>query len=267
MTEILKAVLLGVIQGVTEWLPVSSTGHMILFDAFLPMQASTEFRSLFLVVIQLFSVLAVVCVYRRRLLPKKKGSGDRFRLWKRILVAALPAAILGMLLDDLIEETFYTPFMVSLMLIIYGVIFLLIEKRSKNSKFFEAEDIDTKASLKIGAFQALSLIPGTSRSGATVIGGLLAGADRPVATEFSFFLAIPIMLGASALRIVKYFASGDLLTGEEWLFLLVGGITAFLVSLVTVRFLSDFVKRHSFRVFGIYRILLGIILLILMNFA
>lgn len=263
LPEILKAVLLGVVQGITEWLPVSSTGHMILFDAFAPMNASNEFRSLFLVVVQLFSVFAVLLQYKERLFWGKQGKREKGRLWLRIFIGALPAAVAGVLLDDFIETQLYTPFVVAIMLILYGIILLLVEKIKKRDTKTKAEEIKISTAIKIGCFQTLALIPGTSRSGATIAGGMLCGVDRSLATEFSFLLSIPVMLGASALRIGKYFLSGDRLIFDEWLFLFVGGITAFFVSLLTVRFLSAFVKRHSFLVFAVYRILLGIILLFL----
>ena len=263
MPEILKAVLLGVIQGITEWLPVSSTGHMILFDAFMPMNASSEFRSLFLVVVQLFSVFAVLFQYKERLFLGKSGAKEKGRLWLRILVGALPAAVVGLFLDDLIEGLLYTPLVVALMLVLYGFVLLFVEKIKKNETKIKAEDLSMTAVLKIGCFQTLALIPGTSRSGATISGGLISGVDRSLATEFSFLLSVPVMLGASALRIGKYFLSGDCLIADEWIFLFVGGVTAFFVSLLTVRFLTAFVRRHSFFIFAVYRILLGIILLFL----
>ena len=236
MPEILKAVLLGVIQGITEWLPVSSTGHMILFDAFVPMNASSEFRSLFLVVVQLFSVLAVIMQYKERLFVGKGSLKEKKKLWGRILVGAFPAAAVGLLLDDLIEGYLYTPLVVSVMLVLYGIILLIFEKSNKYTKKTKAEDLEMSTALKIGCFQTLALIPGTSRSGATIAGGMISGVDRTLATEFSFLLSIPVMLGASALRLGKFFLSGDGLIPDEWMFLIVGGLTAFFVSLLTVRF-------------------------------
>jgi len=263
LPEILKAVLLGVIQGITEWLPVSSTGHMILFDAFLPMNASSEFRSLFLVAVQLFSVLAVLFQYKERLFSRKGQGEEKGRLWLRIVIGAFPAAVVGLFLDEFIEGYLYTPIVVAAMLILYGIVLLLVEKTCKSKTKKEAEDLEVSTILKIGCFQTLALVPGTSRSGATIAGGMLSGVDRSLATEFSFLLSIPVMLGASALRIGKYFLSGDRLVFDEWIFLFVGGFTAFLVSLLTVRFLTAFVKKHSFFSFAVYRILLGIILLFL----
>lgn len=264
MPEILKAVLLGIIQGVTEWLPVSSTGHMLLFDAFIPMNSSSEFRSLFLVVVQLFSVFAVLLQYKEKLFFGKQALTEKRSLWLKILVGSIPAALLGFLLDDLIDGYLYTPFVVSAMLVLYGIFLLLIEKMKKTIKKTKAEELTIGDAVKVGCFQTLALIPGTSRSGATIAGGMISGVDRSLATEFSFFLSIPVMLGASALRIGKYFLSGDRLISDEWIFLLVGGMTAFFVSLLTVRFLSSFVKKHSFSIFAIYRVLLGIILLFLL---
>ena len=264
MPEILKSVLLGIIQGVTEWLPVSSTGHMLLFDAFIPMNSSSEFRSLFLVVVQLFSAFAVLFQYKERLFFGKSASKEKRSLWLKIGIGSIPAATVGFFLDDWIETYLYTPFVVVITLILYGILLLLIEKTRKFSKKTEAEELTLPDAVKIGCFQTLALVPGTSRSGATIAGGMLLGVNRSLATEFSFFLSIPVMLGASALRIGKYFLSGDGLIFDEWIFLFVGGMTAFLVSLLTVRFLSSFVKKHSFLIFALYRILLGIILLFLL---
>lgn len=265
MADFIKAVLLGVIEGITEWLPISSTGHMLLFQSAFGMSVSEDFFSLFLVVIQLFSVCAVFFVFGKRLLPHDKKLP--IKLYLRIGIAAFPAAIAGILFDDLIERYCYGAFVIAVALIVYGFLFIYIEKIKNPCTYTSAENIDNKTALKIGTFQILSLIPGTSRSGATVTGGMLSGCSRSAATEFSFLLAIPIMLGASALRLFKFTESGNTLVGSEWLLLLVGGITAFFVSLATIRFLSEFVKKHSFRIFGIYRILLGIILIILLLFG
>lgn len=262
MADFIKAVLLGVIEGLTEWLPISSTGHMLLFRSVFGMSVSEEFFSLLLVVIQLFSVCAVFFIYGKRLLPHDKRLP--IRLYLRIGIAAIPAAVTGFLFDDLIERYCYGTFVIAIALIVYGFLFIYIEKMNNSGTYNSAESIDNRTALKIGLFQILSLIPGTSRSGATVTGGMLSGCSRSAATEFSFLLAIPIMLGASALRLLKFTSGGNTLTGNEWLLLLVGGMTAFFVSLVTIRFLSDFVKKHSFRGFGVYRILLGIIMIILL---
>ena len=268
MRETIKALLLGLLQGITEWLPVSSTGHMLLFNTFFPMDVSEEFLSLFLVVIQLFSVFAVVLYYRRRLFPPMRGKTKAEKkkyvhLCRNILIGILPAAVAGFFLDDLIERVCYRPEIIASALILFGVIFLFLDKKSKKPLYTSAEDLSAGSSFLVGIFQTMALIPGVSRSGATMVGGIQAGATRETAAEFSFFLSIPVMIGASGLRAVKYFLTGDRLTTQEIFLLAVGGITAFLVSLVTVRFLLDFVKKHGFFAFGVYRILLGFLVFIL----
>ena len=267
--EFLKAVLLGILEGVTEWLPVSSTGHMILFDAFLPLAVSEGFRTLFLVVIQFFAVLAVLTVYRKKLFPffRKDGAEEKKaakRIWKAVFFASLPAALLGFLLDDLIDRYLFSPFVVAAALIVYGVVFLLIDRpRAKPSEPPKTPDrLSPASAIGVGFFQSLSLIPGTSRSGATILGGIALGMDRRSAAEFSFFLALPVMLGASGLKIAKYLLSGAGASGEEILLLLVGSVVAYLTSLIVIRALVNFVGRHSFRPFGVYRILLGVVVLI-----
>ena len=263
--ELLKTLVLGIIEGITEWLPVSSTGHMIIAEVLLHLQLGDAFWNMFLVVIQLGAILAVVVLYFSRLNPfsKKKEKGERrvcLSLWGKILVAALPAAVIGLLADDFLEAHLMTPPVVAAALIVYGVAFIVIEKRKKDvpSAVTSAEEITYLGALKIGLFQVLSLIPGTSRSGATILGGMLTGVSRPAGAEFSFFLAIPVMLGASALKILKYVRDFGLeFSGQQLAVLLVGIAVAFGVSLVAIRFLVSFVRRHSFAAFGWYRIALG----------
>ena len=276
--ELIKSFLLGIIQGITEWLPVSSTGHMIIFDSFFPLKASESFKSMFEVVIQLGSILAVLVIYFSRLNPwsKKKTKAENkytLDLWKKILVAVVPAAVIGVLFDDLLDKYLYNYIVVSITLVVYGIAFIVIERSRKNKKFLieRAEDIDYKTALLIGAFQILALIPGTSRSGSTIVGAMLLGVSRTAAAEFSFFLAIPVMFGASGLRGLKYVL--DVVDGEASMFglselavLLVGTVVAFVVSMIVVKFLVSFVRRHSFESFGWYRIALGIVLIVL-NFV
>ena len=264
--EILKSAVLGIVQGITEWLPVSSTGHMILVDELLTMNVSDAFMEMFRVVIQFGSILAVAVLYFSRLNPfaKKKTEMERkaaFSLWGKIIVACIPAGVIGVLFDDLLDTYLYNYVTVAVALIVYGILFIVIERMKKDSvpTYAAAEDISYKTALKIGCFQVLSLIPGTSRSGSTILGGMLSGVSRPAGAEFSFFLAVPVMLGASALKLLKF---GFSFTTAEILILLAGVITAFLVSLAAIRFLVSFVRRHSFAVFGWYRIALGVLVLL-----
>jgi len=267
--ELIKTVIIGIVEGITEWLPVSSTGHMIIAEDFLQLNQGTDFWNMFLVVIQLGAILAVVVLYFSRLNPfseKKTAEAKRacWSLWGKIIVAALPAAVIGLLLDDFLEAHLMTPPVVAAALVVYGIAFIVIEKYKKNDApaMVSAEDISYGAALKIGCFQVLSLVPGTSRSGATILGGMLTGVARPAGAEFSFFLAIPVMLGASALKILKYVLDfGLAFTGQQLAVLLVGIAVAFAVSLVSLKFLVSFVRRHSFAVFGWYRIVLGVLVL------
>lgn len=267
--DILKAFFLGVVQGITEWLPVSSTGHMILFDKFTNMNVSEEFMGMFRVVIQFGSILAVLILYWKRLFPWAKGNTPdetkrTLGLWGHIIIAALPAAVIGLLFDDLLDKYLYNYITVAATLILYGVVFILIERKFKNRpmRVTDAESIDSKTALKIGCFQLLSLIPGTSRSGSTIIGAMLVNVSRTAAAEFSFFLAIPVMLGASGLKVLKYVLDyGFSFTSVEIVTMIVGIVTAFVVSLVSIKFLVGFVRRHSFEVFGWYRIVLGVIVI------
>lgn len=266
--EILKAIIIGAVEGITEWLPISSTGHMILIDELLSLRVSEEFLEMFLVVIQLGAILAVPVLFWDRLWPfsskrraeEKKGIVN---LWGKVIVGAIPAAVLGLLLDDLLDTYLYNYIVVAIALIVYGISFILVEKfrAEKNYAIDDAEKLTYVDALKIGAFQCLSLIPGTSRSGSTILGGMLCGISRKASAEFSFFMAIPIMLGASGLKILKFLLEGFKASGEEILLLLVGIVVSFLVSFFVIRFLMDFVKRHDFKIFGYYRIALGVLVI------
>lgn len=267
--EILKAIFFGLVEGITEWLPISSTGHMILLDEFIHLNVSSEFYKLFEVVIQLGAILAVVIMYFKVIFPfgfgkTKKETIQTFNLWGKILVACVPAAIIGILFDDWLDEHLYNSIVVSLMLIIYGIIFIVIESRGLGKeKVASLNDISYKQALGIGGFQLLSLIPGTSRSGATIIGGLILGLKRSVAAEFTFFLAIPVMAGASLLKLLKYIMNvGLVFETSELLILGVGCLVAFIVSLIVIKFLISYIRKHDFKVFGYYRIVLGIIVLL-----
>ena len=272
LMEILKAVVYGVIEGVTEWLPVSSTGHMILAEQVLKFQLSDAFMEMFRVVIQLGAILAVLVLYFKKLWPfcrdngRDSGFGRHFRwpvmrLWYKIIVACLPAAVLGFLLDDWLDAHLYNSITVAAMLILYGVAFILIERRPRPPRTTKLSHIGYKQAFQVGAWQVLAMIPGTSRSGATILGGMLCGLSRPVASEFTFFLAIPVMAGASLLKIVKFAADGNTVTGQEIAVLAVGCVVAFFVSLLAIRFLMRYVRSHSFTAFGWYRIALGVVVL------
>ena len=267
--EFLKVFLLGIVEGITEWLPISSTGHMILLDEFIKLDVSEAFMEMFLVVIQLGAIASVPLIFWDKLYPfsKKKSREERDRtlhLWGKVIVGVLPAAVLGFLLDDLLDQYLYNYIVVALALVVYGVLFIIVEK-NRAEKEFRVEnvyDLSYTDALKIGAFQVLSLIPGTSRSGSTILGGMLTGVSRTASAEFSFFMAIPIMLGASGLKLLKFILDGFTASGTEIALLLVGIIVSFAVSLFVIKFLMDFVKRHDFSVFGIYRIVLGALVLL-----
>ena len=266
--EILKAIILGIVEGITEWLPISSTGHMILVDEFIKLNISEEFKEMFFVVIQLGAILAVPVLFFNKLNPfsKKKSEKEKqitWQLWFKVIVGALPAAIIGVLLDDILDEYLYTYYVVAIALIVYGIAFIFVERLKKDSSFRveRVEELSYKDALIIGSYQVLSLIPGTSRSGSTILGGMLSGVSRTASAEFSFFMAIPIMLGASGLKILKFLMDGFVATGLEISLLLIGIVVSFLVSLFAIKFLMDFVKRHTFTAFGIYRIALGILVL------
>lgn len=265
--EILKAVILGVVEGITEWLPISSTGHMILVDEFLKMNVSPEFKDMFLVVIQLGAILAVVLLFWSQMWPftsKENGwvKKDTFSMWYKVLVACIPAAVVELAAGDYIEATFYNYWVVSLALIIFGMAFILIEDRNKRRKpvVNYLSEITYKDAFIIGMFQLIAAIfPGTSRSGATILGAILIGIARPVAAEFTFFLAVPVMFGASLIKILKF---GLTFTSSEAIILLTGMVVAFLVSIIVIRFLMGYIKKHDFKVFGWYRIILGCVVLV-----
>lgn len=269
---LLCALLIGIVEGITEWLPVSSTGHMLLLDALLGMQnkVSEDFYSFFLVAIQLGAALAVFVLFLQRLNPftRKKNAEEKkktWRLWLYIIVGMLPAAVIGIPLDDFFEEHLYGYPVIAAALIVYGIAFIVIErwKKNKPARVETMDDMSLKTALFIGCFQVLSLIPGTSRSGSTILGGMLLGVSRTVSAEFSFLMALPVMAGASLLRGLKFFLSGVGISSTEWLILAVGVVTAFLVSILAIRFLMSFVRRHSFEVFGWYRIALGLLVILL----
>lgn len=272
--ELLKAVLFGIVEGITEWLPISSTGHMILLDQLVKLKVSEEFYEMFQVVIQLGAILAVVLLFFHKLnpfSPKKspKARNQTWQLWFKVVVAVIPSAVLGLLLDDWMEAHLYNYVVVAIALIVYGVAFLYLEQGNGRiaPRIKSVHAIDYKTALLIGAFQCLSLIPGTSRSGSTILGAILLGVGRSAGAEFSFFLAIPTMVGASGLKLVKFLASGVSVTGVEIGVLLVGCLVSFLVSFLVIKALMDYVRSHSFRVFGIYRIALGIVVLIYFLFT
>ena len=262
----LEVLFLGLVEGITEWLPISSTGHMLLVDEFLQLPYSQDFKSMFFVVIQLGAILAVVVLFWGKLFPfdlrrdhplMKK---DSWLLWAKVLVACLPAIIAGLPLDDWLEENLHTPVVIAAMLILYGAAFILVERwnQGRKPRIGRVEDLGFGTAFAIGMFQVLSLIPGTSRSGATIVGALILGVSRTAAAEFTFFLAVPVMFGASALKLVKF---GFAFSGGELMALALGVVSAFLVSLAVIRFLMAFVKRHDFQVFGWYRIVLGAVVL------
>lgn len=263
MIEIFKAIILGIVQGITEWLPVSSTGHMILVDEFLKLNQSAQFVSTFLVVIQFGSILAVLTIFFKKLNPFD-GSKTRIQkretidLWIKVIIAVIPSIIIGLPFEEKIDELFFNPTTVAIALIVYGVIMILLENRNKTPKINDFSQVTYKLAIGIGLFQCLAFIPGTSRSGSTIIGAVLLGASRYVAAEFSFFLAIPTMLGASGLKLLK---SGFAFTGQELAVLATGSIVAFIVSVFVIKLLMDYIKKHDFKVFGYYRIVLGIVVL------
>lgn len=269
MIELLKAVFLGLVEGITEWLPVSSTGHMILVDEFLQLGGSAAFHELFLVVIQFAAILAVLTLYWKRFVPLKQTKRGRtvadvqvFRLWLKIIIACVPAAVVGILFDDVLNDLFYNFQTVGLALIVFGVGFLLVEDRNRDrqARTRRVHDITYRDALIIGLFQLLAAIfPGTSRSGATILGGIAIGVSRAAAAEFTFFLAVPVMFGASLLKFAKL---GFSYTGLEWAQLAAGSVVAYVVSLLAIRFLMQYVKHHDFKAFGWYRIVLGALVLI-----
>ena len=297
--EALKALLIGIVEGITEWLPISSTGHMILVDEFVQLQVSDDFLELFLVVIQLGAIMAVVIMYFTKLNPfsRKKTKQQRrgtWRLWGMVVVGCIPAAVIGLLFDDWVNEHFYNKVTVASMLILYGIVFIVMEWRNRRRlrnaralveaprgrhartaedgdvdaaaeaavfKITDVDDIDALTAFKIGCFQVLAIIPGTSRSGATIIGGMLCGCSRTAATEFTFFLAIPVMLGWGALKTIKYVLAGIAMSSTEVMVLVIGVASAFIMSVVAIKFLLGYIKKNDFTAFGIYRIIVGLVVL------
>lgn len=272
IVELIKVIFLGIVEGITEWLPISSTGHMILVDAFVKLNVTDAFKEMFFVVIQLGAILAVAVAFFNKLNPfsSKKNKEEKRETWlliAKVILACIPAGVIGILFDDKLNEIFYNWQTVAVTLIIYGVFFILIEvwnkKKNKESAIQTVTDITFITAFLIGIAQVLSLIPGTSRSGATILGAMLLGASRIAATEFTFFLAIPVMLGASLVKLLKYFMEvGFGFSGTEIIILAVGMVTAFVVSMISIKFLVNFVKKHDFKVFGYYRIILGIIVIL-----
>ena len=307
--EALKALLLGIVEGITEWLPISSTGHMIIVDDFVKLQVSDQFLALFLVVIQIGAILAVLTLYFHKLnplSPRKTAEQKRstWRLWGMVVVGCIPAAVIGLLFDDWVNEHFYNKVTVAAMLIVYGIVFIIMENRNSSRKqealrevaavagaarrgrharpsatllpdeealeaaaekrifrIIDVEDIDWKTALKIGCFQVLAIIPGTSRSGATIIGGMLTGCSRIAAAEFTFFLAIPIMFGWGLVKCIKFFAAGLVMTSTEIMVLVIGVVSAFVMSVVSIKFLMGYIKKNDFSAFGWYRIIVGLVVL------
>ena len=262
--EMLKAVIYGIVEGITEWLPISSTGHLILLEQWLPLDASDAFMEMFDVVIQLGAILAVIVLFFHKLNPfsPKKDSLEKketWSLWFKVVVAVIPSAVLGILLDDWMDAHLYNYVVVAVALIVYGVAFILVERHneSRQARITDVNQLTYKTAFLVGMFQVLSLIPGTSRSGATILGAILLGLSRTAGAEFSFFLAIPTMLGASGLKVLKFFLDGQTMARNEWGCLLIASAVAFIVSLLAIRALMGYVKRHSFSAFGVYRIVLG----------
>ncbi|MDD3206649.1 MAG: undecaprenyl-diphosphate phosphatase [Lachnospiraceae bacterium] len=269
MLEIIKAIFFGIVEGITEWLPISSTGHMILLNEFVKLDVSPEFWNLFLVVIQLGAILAVVLLFWNKIWPFSKEEKnyiktDTFVLWFKILVACVPAAVIGILFDDQLDALFYNYTCVSIALIVFGIAFIIIENinKGKKPKIKKLSDITYQTAAIIGVFQLIAAIfPGTSRSGATILGALLIGVSRTVAAEFTFFLAIPVMFGASLLKVLKFVVAGYTCTGGEILLLIIGMVVAFVVSVMVIKFLMGYIKKHNFKIFGWYRIILGLLVL------
>ncbi len=263
LIELIKVIILGVVEGITEWLPISSTGHMILVENFIKLSQSEAFRSVFLIIVQLGAILAVLTIYFHKLMPydfrSKRLKPMTLNLWGKVLVASIPAAIIGLAFDDVIDKYLLNPVTVAVMLIVYGIGFIVVERTKKPATINQLGQLSYKQALQIGAFQMLALIPGTSRSGATILGGLLMKIKRSVIAEFSFFMAIPVMFGASLLKLIKV---GLKFTASEWFLLVLGTITAYLVSFFAIKFLVSYIKKHDFQVFGWYRIALGAIVLL-----
>lgn len=275
LIEYIKVIILGIVEGITEWLPISSTGHLILVDEFMKLNMSEEFKEMFDVLVQLGAIMAVVVIYFGKLIPldlvkkndasakKLSWNKDKLILWGKILIASLPAAIIGLPFDDKIDELFYNAPTVAVMLIVYGIAFIIVEKlhKGKEFKIKDISEISFRTAALIGVFQVLALIPGTSRSGATIVGAMMIGVGRTAAAEFTFYLAIPVMFGASLLKLLKF---GFAFTAAEALALILGMVVAFVVSIIAIKFLMSYIKKHDFTVFGWYRIVLGVLVLIMM---
>lgn len=273
LIEIIKSVILGIVQGITEWLPISSTGHLLLINQFLNLKCSDDFLNMFKVVVQFGSIVAVIVLYWNKLFPytvkkqngktvlskSKKERVDTYILWAKVAVASIPAAIFGLLFEDVIDNVLSTPVVIAIALIVYGILFIVVENVSKKSKVTDLKQMSFKRAFAIGCFQSLALIPGTSRSGSTILGAITIGTARPVASEFSFFLAIPVMFGASLLKILGF---GFSLSALEWGVLITGTVVSFLVSVAAIKFLMNYIRKHDFKAFGYYRIILGIAVLI-----
>ena len=270
MIELLKAVLFGIVEGITEWLPISSTGHLILLNEFVTLKMTDEFQSMFDVVIQLGAILAVIVLFFHKLNPfalskTKEEKNQTWQLWFKVVAAIIPSGVVGVLLDDWMDAKLHNGIVVSIALIVYGIAFILVERRNQGKHLKMVDDvhaIDYKTAILIGIFQCLSLVPGTSRSGSTILGAILIGVGRSAGAEFSFFMAIPTMLGASAIKFLKFMLTGVGITGMEIAVLAVGCVVSFVVSLLVIKALMDYVRRHSFSAFGVYRIILGIIVLV-----
>lgn len=263
----IKAVILGIIQGITEWLPISSTGHLILFDNLWPMTSTPEFFEVFKVVIQFGSILAVLVLFFHKLNPfsPKKSVSEKqetFTLWKKVAVGCIPIVAAGLPLDMVLEDYLSSVYIIAATLILYGIAFLVIESRKKQPKMESLEALTYRTAFLIGCFQVLAAIPGTSRSGATILGAVILGCSRYVASEFSFFLAIPVMAGASGLKLLKYFLKTGMFSGSEWILLMIGTLVSFVVSVFAIRMLLSYIRKHDFKIFGIYRIILGIIVIL-----
>ena len=269
--EVIKAVILGIIQGITEWLPISSTGHLILFDNIWPMASSPEFFEVFKVVIQFGSILAVLVLFFDKLNPfsPKKGYRDKketFDLWKKVVAGCIPIVIVGLPLDMILEDYLSGVYVIAATLILYGIAFIVVYSRASVPSMNTLQDLTYKTAFFIGCFQVLAAIPGTSRSGATILGAVLLGCSRYVASEFSFFLAVPVMAGASGLKLLKYFLKEGMFSGPEWFLLIIGTLVSFIVSIFAIRLLLGYIRNHDFKVFGVYRIILGIVVIIYFTF-
>lgn len=269
MIEVLKAVLFGIVEGITEWLPVSSTGHLILLNEFINLNVSEEFQSMFDVVIQLGAILAVCALFFRKLNPFDRGKNDEqkkqtWTLWFKVIAAIIPSGVVGVLFDDWMDTHLHNGIVVAVMLIVYGVAFIAVEKWNeyRELRYHDVNNLPWGTAMIIGVSQCLSLVPGTSRSGSTILGGILAGVSRGTAAEFSFFMAIPTMVGASGIKLLKFFLSGVSFTAMDMLILLVGCTVSYIVSLLVIKGLMNYVRKHSFSAFGVYRIVLGIAVLL-----